>query len=94
LNQFARLAGEFVLAWPSLDPAADDAALLAWGAKLRKPLLALSKCPDFVVNRGHYFGTAQFNETVGLTEDERAFGPEPPLSDPDKRALIEFLKTF
>ena len=21
----------------------------------------LSKCPDFVVNRGHYFGTAQFN---------------------------------
>jgi len=94
LNQFARLAGEFVLAWPTLDPVADDNALLAWGSRLRKPLLALSKCPDFVVNRGHYFGTAQFNETDGLSDDEKAFGPEPPLSDSDKRALIEFLKTF
>jgi hypothetical protein len=44
-------------------------------------LLALNKCPDFVVNRGHYFGTDQ------------AEG-EPGLSDDDKRALIEFLKTF
>jgi hypothetical protein len=45
-------------------------------------LLKLSKCPDFVVNRGHYFGTSFFKE-------------EPPgLSDDDKRALIEFLKTF
>jgi hypothetical protein len=38
------------------------------------PLLQLSKCPDYVVNRGHYFGTN--------------------LSDSDKWALIEFLKTF
>jgi hypothetical protein len=44
-------------------------------------LLKLSKCPDFVVNRGHYFGTDMFKE-------------EPGLSDADKRALIEFLKTF
>jgi hypothetical protein len=29
-----------------------------------------------------------------LSEDERAFGAEPPLSDDDKRALIEFIKTF
>jgi len=50
-------------------------------ANLAKPLLALSKCPDFVVNRGHYFGTSLFKE-------------EPGLSDDDKRALIEFLKTF
>ena len=56
--------------------------------------MALNKCPDFVVNRGHYFGTAQFNETEGLTEDEKAFGTEPVLSDADKNALIEFLKTF
>jgi hypothetical protein len=48
---------------------------------LAKPLLELSKCPDFVVNRGHYFGTDRFQE-------------EPGLSDADKRALIEFLKTF
>jgi len=45
------------------------------------PLLELSKCPDFVVNRGHYFGTDRFKE-------------EPGLSDADKRALIEFLKTL
>ena len=44
-------------------------------------LLEVNKCPDFVVNRGHYFGTDYFAE-------------EPGLSDEDKRALIEFLKTF
>jgi hypothetical protein len=49
--------------------------------KLADQLLALSKCPDFVVNRGHYFGTGRFKE-------------EPGLSDADKWALIEFLKTF
>jgi hypothetical protein len=48
---------------------------------LGNQLLELSKCPDFVVNRGHYFGTDLFKE-------------EPGLSDADKRALIEFLKTF
>jgi hypothetical protein len=50
-------------------------------ANLVDPLLRFSACPDFVVNRGHYFGTSQFEE-------------EPGLSDADKRALIEFLKTF
>ena len=45
------------------------------------PLLEFSKCPDLIVNRGHYFGTDKFQE-------------EPGLSDEDKRALIEFLKTF
>ncbi|MGH8580037.1 MAG: hypothetical protein ACREVK_07940 [Gammaproteobacteria bacterium] len=44
-------------------------------------MLKVSKCPDFVVNRGHYFGTDYFKE-------------EPSLSDDDKRALIEFLKTL
>lgn len=44
-------------------------------------LVGLSKCPDFVVNKGHYFGTDELGE-------------EPGLSDQDKRALIEFLKTF
>ncbi len=37
-------------------------------------LLAISKCPDFVEDRGHTFGAD--------------------LPDDDKRALIEFLKTF
>jgi len=50
-------------------------------APLVAPLLAVSKCPDFVVNRGHYFGTEYFSE-------------EPGLSDQDKRALIAFLKTL
>jgi len=50
-------------------------------ANLVPDLLALSKCPDYVVNRGHYFGTSYF-------------AGEPALSDEDKYALIEFLKTF
>lgn len=37
-------------------------------------LLSVSKCPDYIINKGHYFGTN--------------------LSDGDKEALIEFLKTF
>lgn len=47
-------------------------------------LLDFSKCPDLIVNRGHYFGTDM------LDPQEQ----EPGLSDRDKRALIEFLKTF
>jgi hypothetical protein len=37
-------------------------------------LLAANKCPDFIEDEGHYFGTD--------------------LPDADKRALVEFLKTF
>jgi hypothetical protein len=44
-------------------------------------MMELNKCRDFVVNKGHYFGTDYFKE-------------EPGLSDGDKRALIGFLKTF
>jgi len=51
-------------------------------ANLVDPLLGLSKCPDLIVNRGHYFGTDKFT------------GGEPGLSDADKRALIAFLKRF
>jgi hypothetical protein len=73
---------------------ASDEELRKHFADLRQPMLALSKCPDFVVNRGHYFGTAQFNRQEALSADEKAFGREPELSDDDKRALIAFLKTF
>lgn len=67
--------------------ASDEAARKVF-ANLVDPMLELSKCPDFVVNRGHYFGT-------GYVEPGDA-NPlrEPALSDQDKRALIEFLKTF
>jgi hypothetical protein len=60
---------------------ADDAAATDIFTPLGRELYSLSACPDYVVNRGHYFGTDMFAE-------------EPGLSDADKRALIEFLKTF
>jgi len=50
-------------------------------ASLVDDMLDVSKCKDFVVNKGHYFGTDYFTE-------------EPGLSDGDKLALIAFLKTF
>ena len=43
-------------------------------------LMSFSKCPDYVVNRGHYFGTGYDNEAQ--------------LSNEQKKDLIEFLKTF
>ena len=49
--------------------------------EMESTLLSEDKCPDFVVNRGHYFGTDKLGE-------------EPGLSDSDKEALIAFLKTF
>jgi hypothetical protein len=45
-------------------------------------MLELSKCPDLIVNRGHYFGTDYWK------------GGEPGLSNEDKLALIAFLKGF
>ena len=50
-------------------------------AAIAEDMLAVSKCKDLVVNKGHYFGTAYFKE-------------EPGLSDGDKHALIAFLKTL
>ena len=73
---------------------ATDEELLKRFANVKQPLMALSKCPDFVVNRGHYFGTGDFNKQDGLSADEKAFGHEPELSNADKHALIAFLKTF
>jgi hypothetical protein len=63
-----------------LPPNATDDEARKIFANLVEPMMALSKCPDFVVNRGHYFGTS--------------YGKGEALSDADKRALIEFLKTF
>ena len=57
-------------------------------AALGDRLFKLSKCPDYVVNRGHYFGTDLLETKLDVTKRE------PGLSDKDKRALIEFLKTF
>ncbi len=60
---------------------ATDEQLRQHFSDLAAPLLALDKCPDFVVNRGHYFGTS-------LNPGEAV------LSDDDRRALIAILKTF
>ncbi len=61
--------------------ATDEQMVSGIASKMGSAMLALNKCPDFEVNRGHYFGT-------GMVPGE------PALSDNDKRALIEFLKTF
>ena len=65
----------------SLPPGASDAEGNKVFSNLVPKLMRLSKCPDYIINRGHYFGTSYFKE-------------EPALSDADKRALIEYLKTF
>jgi hypothetical protein len=65
----------------SLPRGASDAQARKTFADLVDPLISVSKCPDYVVNRGHYFGTDYFRD-------------EPGLSDADKRALIAFLKTM
>jgi hypothetical protein len=64
-----------------LPPGATDEDAREVFRNLVGQFLELSKCPDFIVNRGHYFGTDYFHQEPGLDDDE-------------KRALIEFLKTF
>lgn len=53
----------------------DDAAAKRWrDSGVARKLYALNTCPDFIMDKGHPFGTD--------------------LPDADKRALIEFIKTF
>jgi hypothetical protein len=63
--------------------ASDDEAKKVF-APLVPELIKASKCADYVVNKGHYFGTDYLPASEG----------EPGLSNADKRALIAFLKTF
>jgi len=56
------------------DKKLDDEAAKRVLANLVPDLTKANKCPDFIEDKGHYFGTD--------------------LTDDDKRALIEFLKTF
>ena len=73
--------GRLMVALKTLPANATDEQLRAELRKFVAPLMEISKCPDYVVNRGHYFGTDRFEEEPGLT-------------DADKRALIQFLKTM
>jgi hypothetical protein len=79
--RLARLLVDLKLDFAALPENPTDDQISAGFANLTPTLLELNKCPDFVVNKGHYFGTDKFAE-------------ETPLSDDDKHALIEFLKTF
>jgi hypothetical protein len=64
-----------------LPPDATDDQIRQTFAGVEPDLIKFNKCPDFVVNRGHYFGTDMLPD-------------EPGLNDADKKALIEFIKTF
>lgn len=48
---------------------------------IMETMVEMSKCPDYVINKGHYFGTNLFTEEPGLSDDE-------------KRDLIGFLKVL
>jgi len=76
-----KVVGKLVGDLKSLPADATDEQARAMFKDAVPQLMAISKCPDYVVNRGHYFGTD-------------LFGEEPGLNDADKLALIEFLKTM
>ncbi|HHJ37918.1 MAG: hypothetical protein AXA67_07825 [Methylothermaceae bacteria B42] len=72
---------KLVMALKSLPPDVGDEQAKAAFAPLVDEMLTLNKCPDFIVNRGHYFGTGYLPGEKGLSDD-------------DKKALIAFLKTM
>jgi hypothetical protein len=57
-KQVADLAINLVSDLKALPPNATDEQARAAFADLGKRLFDLSKCPDYVVNRGHYFGAS------------------------------------
>ena len=59
----------------------EDALSVVFSPDVVDALLKVSKCPDYIVNRGHYFGAE------GVEGEE-------PLSDMEREALISFLRTF
>jgi hypothetical protein len=91
-EQFARLVVDLAADLKKLGKYATDEQAAEVFGKQVKQMLDLSKCPDLVVNRGHYFGTDYVEP--GETKEQALRERGPGLSDQDKRALIEFLKTF
>lgn len=59
----------------------EDARRIVFSPDVVEPLMKLSKCPDYIVNRGHYFGA-------------EGVDGEAPLSGEERAALIRFLRTF
>jgi hypothetical protein len=56
VKNFVALLSTIVANLPPPGASASDEEILDWLKNLREPLLKLNKCPDFVVNKGHYFG--------------------------------------
>ena len=83
-KQLGTLLVKIVKALKSLDQDASNEEAIAAYAGVVGDLINLSNCPDYVVNRGHYFGTDKLPQSEG----------EPGLSDHEKYALIEYLKTL
>jgi hypothetical protein len=75
---------KMIKAFKSLPPNPTDEQVNQTFKPLVSDMLGVSKCTDFVVNRGHYFGTDFLPGSEG----------EPGLTDDQKKALIAFLKTF
>jgi len=71
IDLFTKIAGKLIKI--NQEKLSGEAATVEW-RKIVPDLIAANKCPDFVEDKGHYFGTD--------------------LPDTDKRALIEYLKTF
>ena len=59
----------------------EEARRIVFSPDVIEPLMNISKCPDLIVNRGHYFGA-------------EGIEGESPLSNDERTALIAFLKTF
>ncbi|MBB3953730.1 c-type cytochrome [Novosphingobium sediminicola] len=76
------------LTWTLHQIDADDppAVQSATFRKVAPRLISASKCPDYIVNRGHYFGTQYLHDPAGA--------PVVGLSDAEKEDLIKFLKTL
>jgi hypothetical protein len=55
--KLARLIIQLKRNLKDLPPDVSDEQARAIFADVVEPLLELSKCPDYVVNRGHYFGS-------------------------------------
>jgi len=83
-KELVTLLVKIVKALRSLDQDASNQEAREAYAGLVENLIDISKCPDYVVNRGHYFGTDKLPASEG----------EPGLSDGEKEALIGFLKTL
>ena len=66
VKQLVALLGALAHDLSAAPPNATDDELRAKFVNLAQPMLALSKCPDFVVNRGHYFGTDKVPGEQGL----------------------------